>query len=123
MEVEYTLLVVDNQVPTGGLSVLVLDHKFMPIEFEEYKPGEQMFSPTGRPLGRVPEAAPVKNTSPILQFLIKIKIAKNEDYAKLVLLIIIIIAFALAVFYGYQTYQDFHPDINTAPIDLNQIDG
>ena len=95
----------------------------MPIEFEEQRPGEQVFSKTGRPLGRVPDARPVKDTSPILHFLIKIKIAKDEDHAKLVLLIIIIIIFALIVFYGYQTYQDFHPDINTAPIDLNQIGG
>lgn len=92
----------------------------MPIEFEEYKPGEQKFSPTGRPLGIVPTIVEKKPNS-ILGLMIKIRLAKNEDYAKLYLLIVIIIAFSLTIFFGMKTWQDFHPNIEVAPIDLNQI--
>ncbi len=37
----------------------------MPIEFDEYKIGEQKFSPTGRPMGKV-VAKPKENTNPYL---------------------------------------------------------
>jgi hypothetical protein len=93
----------------------------MPIEFDEYKIGEQRFSPTGRPLGKV-VAKPKENTSsPLLSILIKLKLAKDEDHAKFILLIIIIVAFGLAIFFSIKSYQYLTPEINTAPIDLNQI--
>lgn len=95
----------------------------MPIEFEEEKNNRPLkFSPTGRFLGR--ESLPKDNKTPnyIIDFLIKIKIAKNEDYAKFILLLIIIVVFSLTIFYSIKTYQNFNPEINTAPIDLNQIE-
>ena len=94
----------------------------MPIEFEEDKIGRSLrFSPNGRALGKAPAPKPKKEAKSILKLLIKLKIAKNEDYAKLYLLIIIIIASSLTIFFGVKTWQDFNPDINIAPIDLNQI--
>ena len=96
----------------------------MPIEFEEEKRSTPIprFSPTGRRLENIKPAAAKKSIS-ILAFLVKHRLAKNEDYAKLYLLIVIIIIFSLTVFYGLQTYQNFNPqDVNTAPIDLNQIE-
>ena len=95
----------------------------MPIEFDEYKNNRPVrFSPTGRPLGREP--VPQKNKKPnsILGFLIKIKIAKDEDHAKFILLIIIIIAFGLSIYYSVKTYQNFNPTVDTAPINLDQTD-
>ncbi len=95
----------------------------MPIEFDEYKDNRPIrFSPTGRPLGREPLPPEKKAGNSILGFLIKIKIAKDEDHAKFILLIIIIIAFGLAIYYGIKTYQSFNPTIDTAPIDLDQMD-
>ncbi|MEI6042664.1 MAG: hypothetical protein WCQ00_03825 [bacterium] len=92
----------------------------MPIEFEEYKAGEQMFSPNGRSLGKAP-AVKEKRPSSILGFLIALKLAKNEDHAKFILLIVIIIAVGLTMYFGINTYRDFHPDVYVAPIDLNQL--
>ena len=95
----------------------------MPVEFEEYKNDRPMrFSSTGRPLGREPLPQEKKTSNSILGFLIKLKIAKDEDHAKFILLLIIIIAFGLAIYYSIKTYQNFHPEVNTAPIDLNQIE-
>jgi hypothetical protein len=95
----------------------------MPIEFEEYKNDRPMrFSETGRPLGREPLPKTEKTESPILGFLIKMKIVRDEDHAKFILLLIIIIAFGLSVYYSIKTYQNFNPQVNTAPIDLNEIE-
>lgn len=93
----------------------------MPIEFEEHKIGTQRFSPTGRPLGRFTAKPKERPNSPILSVLIKSKLAKDEDHAKFILLIVIIVAFGLAIFYSIKAYQDLTMEINTAPIDLNQI--
>ncbi len=93
----------------------------MPIEFDEEKNSRPIrFSPTGRPLGREP-LPKEKKTNSILDFLIKFKIAKDEDHAKFILLLIIVVAFGLTIYYGVKTYQDFHPQVDTAPIDLNQM--
>ena len=90
----------------------------MPVEFEEYKPSKKIRNTGVSPLAHMVEE---KNSFSILRLMVSWKIAKNEDYAKLILLIVALIIFAVAMFFIIQSYQNLHPDINTAPIDLNQI--
>ncbi len=98
----------------------------MPVEFEEFKNNKPQgtsapFIPGRSPLSSEEPAPEIKSSSPILAFLVKAKLAKNEDYAKLILLIIIIIAFALAFLYSYKAYNSYSPEvINTAPINFDE---
>lgn len=99
----------------------------MPVEFEEFKinkpqsPNTPPFIPGRSPLSKNESVPEIKSGSPILAFLIKAKLAKNEDYAKLILLIIIIIAFTLAFLYSYKAYNSYSPEvINTAPINFDE---
>lgn len=94
----------------------------MPIEFEEYKPGQPKFSPNGRYLGKAPAIKEKKDYGFILGILLKLKITKDEDHAKFVLLLIIIVTFGLAIFYSIKTYQNFNPEVNTAPVSLDEVE-
>jgi len=95
----------------------------MPIEFEE-----QNYDRPNKPIDQIGKRLPInnipvvkKNPHPILAILIKLRIAKDEDHAQFILLILTIILFGLAIYYIVQSYQALNPTINTAPIDLNQI--
>lgn len=94
----------------------------MPIEFEEFKNDKPIatFGPTGRALDT--QTTPiVEKPDSISGVLVRLKIARNEEYAKLILLIIILIAFPVAIFYGLKTYQTFNVEVDTSPVDLNEI--
>ena len=91
----------------------------MPIEFEEYKASKKAVPVGNSPLAKLVEEKP----NSIITLLVSWKIAKNEDYAKLILLIVSIAVFSIAIYFGTKTYQAFNPkNLDTAPIDLNQID-
>jgi hypothetical protein len=92
----------------------------MPIDFDENKPGVPRFSPNGRYLGKTLPVKEKKEYGPIIALILKVKLAKDEDHAKFILFIIVLIAFGLAIHYGILTYKTFHPDVNTAPIELDQ---
>lgn len=100
----------------------------MPVEFEDHlnkpvdKPGSPMFSPNGRYLGKAPAIKEKKDYGFIIGLLLKSGITKDEDHAKFILLLILIVAFGLTAFYGTKIYQTLNPsNVNTAPIDLNEI--
>ena len=121
MDVEYTLLSVDNQA-CNNYPILCYNLTNMPIEFEEYKAGKPRYSPNGRYLGKAPAIKDKKEYGFILGLLLKLKLVKDQDHAKFVLLLIIIIFFGLAVFYGVETYNNFNPsNVNTPPINLDLI--
>lgn len=94
----------------------------MPVEFEEFK--DQIFNrpKTGVPMPKEAKIKPIslKNYNPLVTLLIKLRIAKNEDYAQLILLIATIIIFGIAIFYGVKAYQSTNPNINTTPIELGE---
>ncbi len=92
----------------------------MPIDFNEYKPSTPRFSPNGRYLGKALPRKEKTDYGPIIAFILKFRLAKNEDHAKFILFIIVLIAFGLAIYYGIITYQTSNPDVNTAPIELSQ---
>jgi len=101
----------------------------MPVEFEEHtnkpniRPGAPMFSPNGRYLGKAPAVKEKKEYGFIIGLLLKSKITKDEDHAKFILLLILIVVFGLTAFYGTKIYQALNPtNINTAPIELGPIE-
>jgi hypothetical protein len=101
----------------------------MSIEFEEHlnkpinKPGAPVFSPNGRYLGKAPAVKENKEYGFIIGLLLKSRITKDEDHAKFILFLIIIIALGLTAFYGTKIYQALNPNnINTAPIELGLIE-
>lgn len=124
MGTEYTLLSVDNQACHIPLKICY-NLSIMPVEFQEYTDAILDRAKVKAPVHKEPvtEAKVAsKDYHPILKAMVSLRLAKNEDYAQLILLIISIILFGLAIFYGIRAYQDYTASVNVAPIDLDQLE-